>query len=73
MGENLCLSTSEDEGQLVREPFSVMQDSPAILFLFFPMIRELHRSLMSDVSALSFSEHSVQHSRGTEQSHVSAV
>ena len=73
MGEDLRFAIGKDQRQFVRKPFPVMQNVCAIRFLFFPMIGELHRAPMRDMAIFSFAEDSVEHSRRTEQSDVSAV
>src|SRR5207302_9089654 len=50
-----------------------MKDSRPVLLLFLPMISELHRSPVSNVTVFSFAKHSVQHSRRTQQTHMPAV
>jgi len=62
MGEHLGLSVGEDQGQFVREPLAIMQNLCAVLFLFFPMISELHGAPVSDVAIFSLTEHTVEHS-----------
>ena len=42
MGKNLCLAIGKHQRQFVRKPLAVVQDFGAALFLFFPVIGELH-------------------------------
>src|SRR5260370_4106592 len=73
MRENLCLPVGKDQGQFVRKPLAVMQDSGAIFFVFFPMICELHRAPVGNVAVLAFAEHSIEHSRRAEQADMPAM
>ena len=67
MREEFCVAVGEDERQFVGEPFTVVQDPGPILFLLFPMVRELYRAPVGDVAVFSFAEYPVEHSRGTKQ------
>jgi hypothetical protein len=73
MGKNLCLAIGKDQRQFVREPLAVVQDFCAVFFLFFPMIGELHRTPMGDVTIFSFTEYPVQHPCRTEQANMPAM
>ena len=64
--ENLGLAIGKDQRQFVREPLAVVQDFGAILFVFFPVIGELHRPPVRNMAAFSFAEHSIEHSRGAQ-------
>ena len=50
-----------------------MEDSRAIFLLLFPMIGELDRAPVGDVTILPFSKYSIEHSRSTEQANMAAV
>src|SRR5580693_7864322 len=71
--ENLGLSIGKNKGQLVREPFPVMQDFGSIFFLFFPMIGEFYRAPEGDVTGLAFAEYSIEHSGRAEQSDMATM
>ncbi len=73
MSQNLCSSIGVDQGQFVRKPLAVMQDPGAIFFLFFPMVRELQRTPMSDVAIFAFTKDPIKHSRSAEQTDMSAM
>jgi hypothetical protein len=57
----------------VGESFPVVQDPGPVFFLFFPVVCELDRTPMRDVTIFSFAEYSVEHSRGAEQTNMAAV
>src|SRR5208282_2563937 len=65
--ENLSLAVGEDQREFVGKPFPVMQDLGAVFLLLFPMIGELHRPPVGDVTIFSSAEHAVEHSSGTQQ------
>jgi len=71
--EDLSLSVGKAKGQLMREPFPVVQDLGSVLFLFFPMVREFHRAPVGNVTIFSFADHSIEHFSGAEQTDVAAV
>lgn len=71
--QNLGLTSGEDQRQFMREFLAIMKDFCPILFLFFPVVRELHGSPVGDVAVVSFAEDSVEHSRGTEETHMAAM
>jgi hypothetical protein len=50
-----------------------MQDLRAIFLFFFPMVRKLQRTPMSNVAIFAFAKDSIEHSRGAEQADVSAM
>ncbi len=57
----------------MREPLPVMQDPGAIFFLLFPVVGELHRTPMRDMSVFAFPKHPIEHSRGTQEADMSAM
>jgi len=57
MGKNLCLAIGKHQRQFVRKPLAVVQDFGSVFFRFFPMIGELHRTPMGDVTLFSFAEY----------------
>ena len=73
MSENLGLPIGKNKGQLMREPFPVMQDLDSVLFLFFPMVGELHRTPVGNMPGLAFAKYAVEHSGSTEQSDMATV
>lgn len=73
MGKNLCSAIGKHQRQFVREPISIMEDLCAILFLFFPVIGELHRAPMGNVAVFTFAEYPVEHTGRAQQSNMSAM
>jgi len=57
----------------VREPFPVMENPGTVFFLFFPVVSELDRAPVGDMSVLSFAEYPVKHSRSAQQSDMPAM
>ncbi len=55
------------------EPFPVMENPGSVVFLFFPVVSELHRTPVGDVTIFSLAEYSIEHSRGTQQADMSAM
>src|SRR3954453_20253022 len=70
MREYLRSAIGKYESQLVREPFTVVQDFCSVFFLFFPVIDELDGAPMSDVTIFAFAENAVKHASSTEQPHM---
>ena len=73
MGKNLGLAIGKNQRQFMGEPLAIMQDLGAVVFLFFPMIGELHRAPMGNMAVFSFAEYPVQHSCRTEQANMPAM
>ncbi len=51
----------------------IVQDLGAVLFLFFPMIGELHRSPVGNVAVFTFAEYAIEHSCSAEQADMSTM
>jgi len=73
VSEYLGLSVGKDQCQFVREPLSVMQNPGTVFFLFFPMVCELDRPPVGDVTIFSLAEYPVEHSRCAQQADMPAM
>src|SRR5438270_13795401 len=72
VSKNLCISIAEDQRELVREAFAIMEDSYVFLFLF-PVIDKFHGTPEGNMSSGVFSEYSVEQTSGAKQSDMAPV
>jgi hypothetical protein len=72
VSKNLCLSIGEDQRQLVREAFAIMEDRCVSVF-FFPVIDKLHRTPEGNMPFFVFSEYAVKQTSGAKQSDMASV
>src|SRR5690349_21838876 len=72
VSKNLCLSIGEDQRQLVREAFTIVEDRCVSIF-FFPVIDKFHRTPEGDMPLFVFSEYAVEQTSRAKQSDMASV